>query len=158
MAQTTFMNGAPMMGVIAKGDELFMKQGANKMALPPDLQKDMMNSMGIFPEQSIAANSQAKVAGTEMVDGKEAIKIEVPGTIIQATYFYDLESGLKVKVATVTSMNGQTQNQEEFFKDYETVDGIKVPSIKVSSLGPQMVETKLLEAVINVAVTDADFD
>jgi hypothetical protein len=158
MAQTTFMNGAPMMGVIAKGDELFMKQGANKMALPPDLQKDMMNSMGIFPEQSIAANSQAKVAGTEMVDGKEAIKIEVPGTIIQATYFYDLESGLKVKVATVTSMNGQTQNQEEFFKDYETVDGIKFPSIKVSSLGPQMVETKLLEAVINVAVSDADFD
>jgi predicted Zn-dependent peptidase len=158
MAQTTFMNGAPMMGVIAKGDELFMKQGANKMALPPDLQKDMMNSMGIFPEQSIAANSEAKVAGTEMVDGKEAIKIEVPGTIIQATYFYDLESGLKVKVATVTSMNGQTQNQEEFFKDYETVDGIKFPSIKVSSLGPQMVETKLLEAVINVTVTDADFD
>jgi hypothetical protein len=55
-------------------------------------------------------------------------------------------------------MNGQTQNQEEFFKDYETVDGIKFPSIKVSSLGPQMVETKLLEAVINVAVSDADFD
>ncbi len=157
-AQTTFMNNNPMMGVIAKGDELFMKQGANKMVLPPDMQKDMMNSLGIFAEQRIAANPAAKITGTEMVDGKEAIKIEVPGTVVQTTYFYDLETGLKVKEASVTSMNGQTQNSESMLKEYQEIEGIMFPSIKISNMGPQMIETKLLEAVINVEVTDADFE
>ena len=157
-AQISYMNNAAMGGVIAKGDELYMKQGPNKVPLPPDMQKDLINSLGIFAEQRIATNPEAKVAGTEMVDGKEAIKIEVPGKVVQATYFYDLETGLKVKEASVTSMNGQTQNQESFLKDYQEIDGIKFPSVRVSSLGPQMIETKLLEAVINIEVTDADFD
>jgi hypothetical protein len=55
-------------------------------------------------------------------------------------------------------MNGQTQNQEVNYKDYQEVDGIKFPSVKVGSMGPQMIETKLLEAVINVQVTEEDFN
>ncbi|WP_297762519.1 pitrilysin family protein [uncultured Muriicola sp.] len=157
-AQISYMNGSAVGGVVAKGDELFMKQGANNVPLPPDMQKDMLQSLGIFAEQRIAANPAAKVAGTEMVEGKEAIKIEVPGTVVQTTYFYDVETGLKVKEASVTSMNGQTQNQEAFLKDYTEVDGIKFPSVRMSQLGPQMVEFKLMEAVINVEVTDADFE
>ena len=157
-AQISYMNDAPMGGIIAKGDELFAKQGPNKIPLPPDFQKDMMKALGVFPEQRIAMNPEAKVAGTEMVDGREAIKIEVPGTVVQATYFYDMESGLKVKEASVTTMNGQTQNQESFMKEYQEIEGIKFPSIKVSSMGPQMIETKLLEAVINKDVTEADFE
>ncbi|MGB5377913.1 M16 family metallopeptidase [Muriicola sp.] len=157
-AQITYMNGAAMGGVIAKGDELFAKQGANNVPLPPDMQKDMLQSLGIFVEQRIAANPAAKVAGTEMVEGKEAIKIEVPGTIIQATYFYDIETGLKVKEASVNTMGGQSQSKEALLKDYTEVEGIKFPSVKMSQLGPQMVEFKLAEAVINVAVTEADFE
>ena len=156
--QTTFMNDAPMMGVIAKGDELFMKQGGNKVPLPPEMQQDMKTAIGIFPEQGIALSPKAKLTGTEEVDGKAAYKIEVPGEIVQATYFYDVESGLKVKESTVITMNGQTQNQEVNYKDYQEVDGIKFPSVKVGSMGPQMIETKLLEAVINVQVTEEDFN
>ncbi|NNC62163.1 MAG: insulinase family protein [Eudoraea sp.] len=157
-SQTTYMNNSPMMGVIAKGDELYMKQGANKMPLPPDLQQDMKNSMGIFPEQKIATNPDAKIGGTEMMDGKEVIKIEVPGKVVQSTYFYDVETGLKVKEASVTSMNGQTQNQESILTDYQEFDGIKFPAMRTSNLGPQTIEAKLLEAVINFSVTDADFE
>ncbi|NNK21082.1 MAG: insulinase family protein [Flavobacteriaceae bacterium] len=157
-SQTTYMNNSPMMGVIAKGDELYMKQGANKMPLPPDLQQDMKNSMGIFPEQKIATNPDAKIGGTEMMDGKEVIKIEVPGKVVQSTYFYDVETGLKVKEASVTSMNGQTQNQESILTDYQEFDGIKFPVMRTSNLGPQTIEAKLLEAVINFSVTEADFE
>lgn len=156
--QTTFMNDAPMMGVIAKGDELFMKQGGNKVPLPPEMQQDMKAAMGIFPEQGIALSNKAKLTGTEDVDGKAAYKIEVPGETVQASYFYDVESGLKVKETTVVTMNGQTQNQEVNYKDYQEVDGIKFPSVKVGSMGPQMIETKLLEAAINVEVTEEDFN
>ncbi|MEY8020655.1 M16 family metallopeptidase [Muriicola sp. SD30] len=157
-SQTTYMNNSPMMGVIAKGDELYMKQGANKMPLPPDLQQDMKNSMGIFPEQKIATNPDAKIGGTEMMDGKEVIKIEVPGKVVQSTYYYNVETGLKVKEASVTSMNGQTQNQESILTDYQEFDGIMFPVMRTSNLGPQTIEAKLLEAVINFSVTEADFE
>jgi len=156
--QTTFMNDAPMMGVIAKGDELFMKQGGNKVPLPPEMQQDMKSTIGIFPEQGIALSNKAKLTGTEDVDGKAAYKIEVPGSTVKATYFYDVESGLKVKEATIITMNGQSQNQEVNYKDYQEVDGIKFPSVRVGSMGPQMIETKLLEAVINVEVSEEDFN
>jgi len=157
-AQTTYMNDAPMMGVIAKGDELYMKQGGNKVPLPPEMQNDLKNAMGIFPEQSIATSDKAKLIGTEEVDGKDAYKIEVPGEAVQATYFYDVESGLKVKETSVITVNGQTQNQEVTYKDYQEVDGIKFPSIKVGTMGPQLIESKLLQAVINKEVTEADFE
>ncbi|MBT8184407.1 MAG: insulinase family protein [Eudoraea sp.] len=157
-AQTTYMNDAPMMGVIAKGDELYMKQGGNKVPLPPQMQNDLKNAMGIFPEQGFVASNKAKLMGTEKVDGKEAYKIEVPGEAVQATYFYDVESGLKVKETSVITMNGQTQNQEVTYKDYQEVDGIKFPAVKVGSMGPQLIESKLLQAVINKEVTAADFE
>ncbi|WP_445381049.1 M16 family metallopeptidase [Robiginitalea sp. IMCC43444] len=157
-AQTTFMNNNPMMGVIAKGDELFMKQGGNKMPLPPQMQKDMKNAMGIFPEQGFASNPEVKLAGTEMVEGKAAYRIDVPGEVVQASYFYDVETGLKVKEASVVSMNGQTQNQETFIKEYQEVDGVKFPSVKLGSMGPQPIESKLLEAIINYEVTESDFN
>ncbi len=156
--QTTFMNGDPMMGIVAKGDELFMKQGGNKVPLPAEMQQDMKAAMGVFPEQGIALSTKAKLVGTEDIEGKAAYKIEVPGEAVQAAYFYDVETGLKVKETTTITMNGQTQNQEISFKDYQEVDGIKFPSVKVSSMGPQMIESKLLEVILNGDVTEADFD
>ena len=69
-----------------------------------------------------------------------------------------MESGLKVKEATVINMNRQTHNQENIYKDYKVVDGIKFPSVRIGSMGPQMIETKLLEAAINVEVSEEDFN
>lgn len=158
LAQTTYMNENPMMGVVAKGDELFMKQGGNKMPLPEDMKADMMNTMGIFVEQALLANGTAKLAGIEQVDGKDAYKLEVPGKITQTSLFYDVETGLKVKEAAVITMNGQSQNQSGMLKEYKEIDGIMFPSIKTQSMGPQEIEVTLLEAVINQGVTDADFE
>lgn len=157
-AQTTYMNESPMMGVVAKGDELVMKQGPNKIPLPEEMKKDMMNVMGIFAEQAILANGSAKLAGIEKVDGKDAYKIDVSGNVINASFFYDVETGLKVKESTVINMNGQTQNQSSLLKEYQEIDGIKFPSVKTQSMGPQEIEVKLLEAVVNKDVSEADFE
>lgn len=157
-AQTTFMNDAPMMGIIAKGDELFMKQGANKMPMPAEMASDIKSALGIFPEHGIVSSTVAKLAGTEEIDGKSAYKIEVPGNSLKATYFYDVESGLKVKELIIINMGGQTQNQETTLKDYTEIDGILFPSVKSTMMGPQMVESKLVEAVVNNNISDADFE
>jgi predicted Zn-dependent peptidase len=157
-AQTTYMNDAPMMGVIAKGDELYMKQGENKVPLPEGMKTDMQKNIGIFAEQTIAKNPEAKLTGIEVVDGVKAYRIDVPGETVQVSYFYDVETGLKIKEITVISMNGQTQNQETSIKEYQEVDGIKFPSLRIVPMGPQQIESKLLEAVINYEVQESDFN
>lgn len=156
-AQTTYMNEAPMMGVIAKGDELFMKQGGNKMPLPPAMQKDMKSAMGIFPEQSILINPEARLTGVEKVEGSNAYVILVPGEVVQASYFYDVETGLKIKEAVTISMNGQTQNEEVIYKEYKAFEGIKLPSVRIGNLGPQVLESTLEDVELNGAVSEEEF-
>ncbi|MDP5231306.1 MAG: insulinase family protein [Cellulophaga sp.] len=157
-AMTIYMNDAAMQGVIATGNEMYMKQGGNKMPLPPTMVEDMKNALGIFVEQTYMATGKAKLAGIEEVNGEKAYKIEVPGEVVSASYFYSVESGLKIKEVTVTSMQGQTQTQEAEFKDYQEIEGIKFPGLKIGAMGPQKMENKLVSATINKGVTDADFE
>jgi predicted Zn-dependent peptidase len=157
-AMTMYMNDAPMQGVIAKGDELYMKQGGNKMPLPENMVADMKNALGIFPEQTFMATGKAKLVGIEDVNGVKAYKIDVPGEVVSASYFYAVETGLKVKEVSTTSMNGQTQAQESELSDYQEIEGIKFPGTKSASLGPQKMESKLISATVNKGITDADFE
>ncbi len=158
IAQTMFMNENPVMGMIAKGDELFMKQGGNKVPLPPEMQKDMLKSVGIMPEQAISSNPEAKLSGIEVVDGVKAYRIDVPGDVVSSSFFYDVETGLKIKEGQLTTMNGQSQNQEVLIKEYKEVDGIRFPAVKTIQLGPQTTDLNLKEAIINYEVKESDFN
>ncbi|WP_394748411.1 M16 family metallopeptidase [Spongiimicrobium salis] len=157
-AVTTFQNENALQGVIAKGDELFMKQGANKIPLPPAMRDDLKKALGVFAEYGFVNNDAAKVAGIEQVEGKDAYKIDVAGETVSVSYFYDVATGLKVKEVQTISFGGQKQVQETLLKDYKEIDGIKFPGLRSGSLQGQPLESKLIEAVINTGVTDADFD
>ncbi len=157
-AQTTYMNDNPMMGVIAKGGEFYMKQGANKVPLPPEMQSDLAYAIGILPELGIVNNAKAKLTGIESIEGRDAYKVEVPGEVVQGFFFYDVETGLKLKEISIITTNGQTQNQEVSLKDYQEFEGVKFPTTKVGRLGTEVLESKLLEASINASLTESDFE
>ena len=157
-AQNTYMNDDLMMGVIANGDDLFMKQGGNKMPLPPAMQQDLKKVLGTFPEKLILANQEALLAGIEKVGEKDAYRINVPGEVVQASYFYDVESGLKLKEAVAVSMNGQISNQEVIYMDYKEIEGIRFPGSRIGSIGQQLLESQLLEVKINEGFSETDFD
>ena len=157
-AQTTYMNNNPMMGVIANGEEFYMKQGENKVPLTPEMQTDLSYALGILPELGIAKNSNSKLSGIEKIEGRDAYKIEVPGEVVQASFFYDIETGLKVKEVTMINMNGQSQTQEIVLKNYQEFQGVKFPTIRIGNLGTEVLESKLLEATINAELLDTDFE
>ncbi len=157
-AQTTYMNNNPMMGVIANGEGFFMKQGSNKVALPPEMEKDLAYAMGILPELGIAQSGEAKLAGIEVIEGRDSYRIDIPGEVVRASYFYDVETGLKVKEITTVEMNGQSQIQEVNFADYQEFEGIKFPTRTIGTLGTEVLESKLLEATINGEIPDAEFE
>ncbi|MEN8799542.1 MAG: pitrilysin family protein [Flavobacteriaceae bacterium] len=156
--QTTYMNDNPMMGVLANEEGFYMKQGGNKVVLPPEMERDLAYTMGILPELGIALSESAKLTGIEIIDGRDAYRIDVPGEVVQASYFYDVETGLKVKEITTIEMNGQSQVQETSFKDYQDFEGIKFPARTIGALGTEVLESKLLEATINGEIPDAEFD
>lgn len=154
LAQTIFMNGNQMMSVLTTQEKVAM----NKNPLPENIANDMKPLGGLFTELNLFNFENAKIAGVEKVEDKDAYKIQFPGEVVTLTYFYDVETGLKVKEIQTTSMQGQTQSQDAVLKDYKAFDGIKFPATRESVQMGQPIVYKLLEAKINEGVTDADFN
>jgi len=154
---TIYMNGAPMMVIVANDSEMYMKQGANKRPMPKNMLADMKTSFGTFPELMYLANDKIKLTGIETVDGKDAYKVEIPGETVSISIFYDATTGLKVKEMSSINMGGKTQNQESTFSDYKEFEGVMFASKKMAPLGPQKVESILKEVLINKGVSEKDF-
>lgn len=74
----------------------------------------------------------------------------------KTTYFYDVESGLKVSEAKELERAGQKMTQTTYFEDYKEVKGIKFPYITKMNVGIEL-EFITAEVKINEGVTDADF-
>ncbi|MBF8149242.1 insulinase family protein [Winogradskyella sp. F6397] len=154
LAQSVSMNGNQMMSVVTTQDKVTM----NKNPLPESMVDDMKLLGGLFTELNLLKSDTAKITGIEKVEDKEAYKLEVPGEVVSLAFFYDVETGLKVKEVQTTSMQGQTQSQETFLKDYKAFDGIMFPGTRESTQMGQLIVYKLLEAKINEGVSDADFE
>ncbi|MHA7942727.1 M16 family metallopeptidase [Formosa sp. 3Alg 14/1] len=157
LAQNVFMNDNLMMAMIVTPEEVFVKQGGAKNPIPAEMATDMRISSGLFMEQNILTLGTAKLAGIEDIEGSEAYKIEVPGTTVSYSLFYDKETGLKVKETQVINMGGKSQVQDSLLKDYKAFEGILFPSVKESTQMGQPIHAKLMEVLVNSGVTDADF-
>ncbi|PCI02369.1 MAG: peptidase M16 [Flavobacteriaceae bacterium] len=149
---STAMNGATVMKLTANNEGVYM----NGQALPPAI-ADEMKALGTFTEFSLLNNDNTTLSGIEMIDGKEAFVIKTKGEVVNSSVYYDVKTGLKLKEVQSTKMGGRTQNQEATFSDYKEYDGIKFPTKKTGSMGPQKMSFTLSEAKINENVSDADF-
>lgn len=152
-AQNMYMAGNKVMSMVVTQESAT----ANSQALPASMINDMKSSAGLFMELNLVDSDVAKVMGMEKVDGKDAYVVEVPGEIVSYTLFYDVETGLKVKEIQTTSMQGQTQSQDAFLKDYADYDGVKFPATREATMMGQSIVFKLKEVKVNEGVSDADF-
>lgn len=154
VANIISMNGNPMMSTLTTQEGTTM----NKQAIPENMANDLKSMAGLFAELNLLNSETVKITGIENVDGNDAYKVEVPGEVVTLAYFYDVETGLKVKEVQTTSMQGQTQSQETFLKDYKAFEGLKFPTIREGSQMGQVITFNILEAKINEGVTEADFN
>jgi zinc protease len=152
-ANETSMGGNVVAKIVMTKDGVFM----NKQPLPAPMAGEMSYTIGTFLEMGLLNNENSKLTGIEIVDGKDAYVISTKGEIVSSSVYFDVASGLKVKELQVITMQGQTQNQEATFGNYQEFNGIKFPGTKTGSLGPQTVEFKLIGAKVNEGVTEADF-
>ncbi|MFL2638668.1 MAG: M16 family metallopeptidase [Flavobacteriaceae bacterium] len=157
-SNSTLMNGNLMMKMVVSNESAFVKQGANKMDLPKNFHDDLKNSLAVFPEISLLNNPNIKFIGKEIIDETEVYAIELVGEVISFKFLYDVYSGLKIREISTTNMGGQTQVQESKFGDYLDFNGILFPTQKSQSLGPQSIEMKLVDVVLNPTFSEEDFN
>ncbi|SNR37344.1 Predicted Zn-dependent peptidase [Lutibacter agarilyticus] len=148
------MGGNVMARIIMTKDAVTM----NKQPLPAAMASEMNYTLGTFSEIGLLTNENSKLTGIENIEGKDMYVISTKGEIVSTTIYFDVETGLKVKETQVTTMQGQTQNQESNFSDYKEFNGVKFPVTKSGNLGPQAVEFKLVEAKVNEGVSESDFE
>ena len=149
----------PMQGEIVQvynSGEAYVKMGGQKQPLPPAV-APLFKYMGtLFGERFYEdLGFELTYRGTSKVSGKDAHQIEVKlGGGQTVNEYYDVESGLKVKVEM-----GQMVGTIEY-SDYREVDGIMVPFSFAQSGGqlPATLEYKSSEVLVNSEIDESIFN
>ena len=128
----------------AQGQRMPMDATALAKALP---------DTAVFAEL-VLDPAQISLAGIVDVDGTKAYEIKVNDS---KSFFYSVESGLKIKISETQEMQGNTIKQETMIGNYKTVDGILFPHTVTQSFGPQKIDFNTSSIELNISFTDEDF-
>ncbi len=146
------MNGMSLMKQVVNGDKGYVSQQGQKMDLSGDDLKDTKEGLNNFPEMNLLTKNLT-LKGIENIDGADAYAL-VDNKI---TYFYDVNSGLKIATSAEQEMQGQKMTSTTYFKDYKEVKGVKFPYNIVMNIGIEL-DVKISEIKVNEGVSDADFN
>lgn len=100
-----------------------------------------------FPELKF---KDIELLGAEMVNGKPAYILQVDKN---NKWFYDLESGLKVKTETKIEMQGQEFVQSTYYSNYKDVEGVLLPFVNTLDMAGQEIDMNVTEYKINEKVS-----
>lgn len=155
-AMSMVMNGQVLQGIKYNGTSAkVMAQGQENQANEEQLKGFKMQAQ-MFAELKFAElGFTSKIAGTEMIDGKKAYKLEVVGIDGVSKFdFYCATTGLKLK--TVAQQNGMAVTM--LYNDYKDVDGLKFPFSTLTKMGPQEMPLTIISLELNKDIKDELFN
>ena len=150
------MGGAVMSDQRVNAGEGSITMQGQKVPLPPEMTPVLLREAELFPEMTLMSMlDKVSIEGTEMIDGKKAIvlKADDPGGVV--TYYYDAESGLRLRM--VQTVGPQTQKYT--YGDYKEAGGVMFPmSIKLEGAAPVPLDMKVDEVKVNGTVDASLFE
>lgn len=146
------MGGAPLQKVIFNGTTGYMMGQGQRIDYDDEQNTAAKKEAVPFPELSA---KDAKLLRMEAVNGKDAYVLSLAK---DSEFFYDKETGLKVKETSTQEVMGQSMTTTVNYGNYQTVDGIKFPFSIQQSAGPQELTFNVDKVIINADVSDADFE
>lgn len=146
--QVISFGGNAMMTSEVTDASAIMKQGPNQMDLPKVIHDDLKKTLGILPEIALLDSDELTLEGIENINGSDAYVIKVPGVGVSYTYYYDLQSGLRVRESNLVNFNGQIQTNITDYSDYAEKSGLMLPGKKSFNLGGQDISLSLDKAEI----------
>jgi hypothetical protein len=148
--------------VICDGNKVFMSGrmgGGDRTLEGKDATQAILQGM-LFPELYYAEYNITKtLAGKEVINGKDAWKIEIaiPEGKKWTTY-YDVASGLKVRTTIINESPRGTQTQNFGYDNYKEVNGVKLPFLRIRNFGQFEMKDEVASIKINKGVKDNAFE
>jgi hypothetical protein len=92
----------------------------------------------LFAPVKFHPSATMRVAGRRKVGERDAVVVvDRPSETVQRRYFFDAETGLLLRVVTLTDAVLNQIPEQVDFEDYRDVDGVKMPfTVRVSSVEP----------------------
>ena len=156
-SQQSFL-AVKMMGNVMQKQVINKTEGYNeaqgqRMPMDADALVKALPDTAVFVELALDTD-QISLAGIVDVNGTKAYEVNVSEN---KSYFYSVESGLKIKVSETQEMQGNTITQETMISDYKAIDGILFPHTITQSFGPQKIDFITSSIELNVSFSDEDF-
>tara|TARA_R110001583_G_scaffold16737_1_gene68435 strand:+ start:9779 stop:11842 length:2064 start_codon:yes stop_codon:yes gene_type:complete len=155
-AMSMVMNGQVMQAIKYNGTSAkVVAQGRENVANAEQLKGFKMQAH-MFAELNLEElGFTVKIAGSEMIEGKKAYKLEIVGTDGTTKYdYYCATTGLKLK--TVAQENGMSITM--LYSDYKEVEGMKFPFSTITKMGPQEMPLTITSLELNKEIKDELFN
>lgn len=135
------------------------KGSVTQQGMSQPMDDKMMSSFdsktAIFSEIDLLKKpEQLSLESIEKIGGKDAYKLIVNKDGEKNTRYYEVASGLLVKEI---QMQGKTE-QSTLYSDYKEVNGVKLPYVMKSGMGPMVIEFKASSILINQEIPNSDFE
>ena len=147
------MMGNVMQKQVVNKTEGYMEAQGQRMPMDADALAKALPETAVFEELSLDP-AQISLAGIVDINGTKAYEIKVSEN---KSYFYSIDSGLKIKISETQEMQGNTITQETVIGDYKAVDGILFPHTITRSFGPQKIDFITSSIELNVSFSEEDF-
>lgn len=156
MSSQSMMNGQPAGDQRYNDGKAMMVMQGNKLPDNPMITEAMKAQAPLFPTAELLKMlDKITVSGTDEVNGKEAIVLDVDSGSGTDQYYFDVETGFEVK--RVQSRMGQTVTME--FDDYREVGGVKMPYVqKLIGMAPFPIVMKTTKLEVNTTIDPALFE
>ena len=136
----------------------FMEVMGQKMEITGAELEEAISGAALFTETNLDYSTIELVGKTE-VDDEAAYEIKVSDS---KSLFYSIETGLKLKAVTTQEVEGNSMITENFYNNYEEVDGILFP-MSINLVTPTMpipggLFLNATSIMLNVETSDSDFE
>ena len=136
----------------------FMEVMGQKMEITGAELEEAISGTALFTETNLDYSTIELVGKTE-VDDEAAYEIKVSDS---KSLFYSIETGLKLKAVTTQEVEGNSMITENFYNNYEEVEGILFP-MSINLVTPSMpipggLFLNATSIMLNVETSDSDFE
>jgi zinc protease len=150
--------GQVVQKITSDGAKVKMDGGGQSKTLVDEEAKFEILKNAFFPELLFTTlGAKTTLAGTEKINGKDAVKVDVALGKKSFSLFYDAETGLKVQT-TATEQGPQGEMAVNTgVSNYKEVGGVKFPHSLAQSFGPMVMKMETQSLVVNTGLDDKEF-
>ena len=147
------MMGNTMQKMVVNKDKGYNEAQGQRMPMGEEQLAAAIADTAVFAELALDP-ATISLAGVADVNGVKAYELKVSDT---KSYFYAVDSHLKIKISETQEMQGNTITQETLIADYKAVDGLLFPHKVTQSFGPQKIDFITSSIELNVDFAEEDF-